>query len=161
MEKKQKTVAEYLKKNPEAFLKKRKRKRGSLQIMVLGFMSIIFLGALILMLPICNADGRWLNFIDALFTSCTCVCVTGLVTVVPAVQFTLFGKLVLLVLIQIGGWGIIVCGMLFLLVLRRKISLNSRVLIHDYFSTDTVSGMVRMLIYVVKGTLIVESVGQV
>ncbi len=161
MEKKEKTVAEYLRKNPETFLKKRKRRWGALKIMVLGFMGIILLGALILMLPICNADGQWLNFVDALFTSCTCVCVTGLVTVVPAVQFTFLGKLVLLALIQIGGWGIIVCGMLFLLVLRRKISLNSRVLIHDYFSTDTVSGMVRMLIYVVKGTLIVESVGAV
>ena len=58
------------------------------QVMVFGFLVLILVGACILMLPICNANGKWLNFPDALFTSCTCVCVTGLVTVVPAFQFT-------------------------------------------------------------------------
>ena len=66
------------------------------QVMVFGFLALILVGACILMLPICNANGKWLNFPDALFTSCTCVCVTGLVTVVPAFQFTFLGKLVML-----------------------------------------------------------------
>ena len=79
------------------------------QVMVFGFLALILVGACILMLPICNANGKWLNFPDALFTSCTCVCVTGLVTVVPAFQFTFLGKLVMLFLIQVGGWGVIVC----------------------------------------------------
>ena len=87
------------------------------QVMVFGFLVLILVGACILMLPICNANGKWLNFPDALFTSCTCVCVTGLVTVVPAFQFTFLGKLVMLFLIQVGGWGVIVvlseyCSML-------------------------------------------------
>ena len=80
------------------------------QVMVFGFLALILVGACILMLPICNANGKWLNFPDALFTSCTCVCVTGLVTVVPAFQFTFLGKLVMLFLIQVGGWGVIVCA---------------------------------------------------
>ena len=62
------------------------------QVMVFGFLALILVGACILMLPICNANGKWLNFPDALFTSCTCVCVTGLVTVVPAFQFTFLGR---------------------------------------------------------------------
>lgn len=159
MKRKRKTIAEYLQSVPEAKLKRRKKHPNSLQILAPGFLGVILLGAVLLSLPVCNADGQWLNFVDALFTACTCVCVTGLVTVVPATQFTLLGKLILLVLIQIGGWGVIVCAMWILVLLKRKISLSARVLIHDYFSTDTISGMVRMLIYVVKGSLLVEGAG--
>lgn len=158
---KRKTITELLRDFSEETLGKRKRKWNSLQIMVPGFAGVILIGALILMLPICNANGEWLNFVDALFTACTCVCVTGLVTVVPAVQFTLAGKLILLLLIQIGGWGVIVCAMWIMVLLKRKISLNSRVIIHDYFNLDTMSGIVRMLIYVVKGSLIVEGIGAI
>lgn len=158
MLKRKKTIAEVLRELSGEPLKKRKH-WNSLQIMVPGFIGVILLGTLILMLPICNADGQWLNFTDALFTACTCVCVTGLVTVVPAVQFTILGKLVLLFLIQIGGWGVIVCALWLLVLLKRKISLNSRVIIHDYFNMDTMSGMVRMLIFVVKGSLLVEALG--
>lgn len=159
--KKRKTITEFLRDMGEEGADKPKRHLNSLQIMVPGFLSIIFLGALILMLPVCNADGQWLNFTDALFTACTCVCVTGLVTVVPAVQFTFLGKIVMLILIQIGGWGVIVCAMWFLVLLKRKITLNARVIIRDYFNMDTMSGLVRMLIYVVKASLIVEGAGAV
>ena len=72
------------------------------QIMMAGFAAAIFFGGFLLALPICNADGRWLNYLDALFTSCTAVCVTGLVTIVPGTQFSLLGKVVLLLLIQLG-----------------------------------------------------------
>ena len=98
-----------------------KKKRWTLvQIMILGFAILILAGALLLMLPCSNADGKWLNITDALFMSCTCVCVTGLATVVPAVQFSIFGKAVLLVLIQIGGIGILV-SVTYLMVLMKKI----------------------------------------
>lgn len=159
MLKRKKTVAEFLQDISEETIGRKNRRRNSLQIMAPGFLGVILLGTFILMLPVCNADGQWLNFVDALFTACTCVCVTGLVTVVPAAQFTLLGKLVLLLLIQIGGWGVIVCALWILVLLKRKISLNSRVIIHDYFNLDTMSGMVRMLIYVVKGSLLVEAIG--
>ncbi|MDO5344656.1 MAG: potassium transporter TrkG [Lachnospiraceae bacterium] len=158
--KRKKTVAEFLR-DMQGKEERHKKKWTSLQIMVPGFLCIILFGAFLLMLPICNADGAWLNFTDALFTACTCVCVTGLVTVVPAVQFTLLGKLVMLFLIQIGGWGVIVCAMWFLVLLKRRISLNARVIIRDYFNMDTMSGLVRMLIYVVKASLVVEGAGAV
>lgn len=158
--KKKKTVAEFLRDIQEKE-ELHKKRWTSLQIMVPGFLGIILLGALLLMLPVCNASGQWLNFTDALFTACTCVCVTGLVTVVPAAQFTLLGKIVMLFLIQIGGWGVIVCAMWFLVLLKRRITLNARVIIRDYFNMDTMSGLVRMLIYVVKASLVVEGAGAV
>ena len=158
--KKKKTVAEFLR-DIQAREEKHRKKWNSLQIMVPGFLGIILLGAFLLMLPVSNADGQWLNFTDALFTACTSVCVTGLVTVVPAVQFTLFGKIIMLLLIQIGGWGVIVCIMWILVLLKRRITLNARVIIRDYFNMDTMSGLVRMLIYVVKASLVVEGIGAV
>ena len=96
------------------------------QVMVFGFLALILVGACILMLPICNANGKWLNFPDALFTSCTCVCVTGLVTVVPAFQFTFLGKLVMLFLIQVGGWGVIVCVTYVLVLMKVKLTIQER-----------------------------------
>jgi trk system potassium uptake protein TrkH len=131
------------------------------QIMVVGFALLILVGGILLALPVCNADGQWLNFIDALFTSCTAVCVTGLVTIVPATQFTMLGKVILLVLIQIGGLGIIVCTMSAFLILHRQITVRSRVLIQENFNLNTMTGLVSFLIYVLKGTFLVEGIGAV
>ena len=129
------------------------------QIMVVGFAAAILTGGVLLTLPICNADGKWLNFIDALFTSCSAVCVTGLVTIVPAVQFTLVGKVLLLLMIQLGGLGIIACTMAAFLILRKQITIRSRVIIQESFDLNTMSGIVKMLSYVLKGTFLVEGIG--
>lgn len=129
------------------------------QIMVAGFAIAILLGGVLLALPVCNADGHWLNYVDALFTSCSAVCVTGLVTIVPATQFTLLGKLILLLLIQMGGLGIIVCTMGAFLILRRQITIRSRVLIQENFNLNTMTGLVELLIYVIRGTFLVEGMG--
>ena len=138
----------------------RKRKKWSFtQVMVFGFLALILVGACILMLPVCNADGQWLSFPDALFTACTCVCVTGLVTVVPAFQFTLLGKLVMLFLIQVGGWGVIVCVVYVLVLMKVKLSIQERVMLQNYFNMDSMRGLVGMLQYVVKASLVVEGIG--
>ena len=129
------------------------------QVMVFGFLALILVGACILMLPICNANGKWLNFPDALFTSCTCVCVTGLVTVVPAFQFTFLGKLVMLFLIQVGGWGVIVCVTYVLVLMKVKLTIQERVMLQNYFNRDSMRGLVGILQYVVKGSLVVEGIG--
>lgn len=129
------------------------------QIMALGFALAILTGGVLLSLPVCNADGQWLNFADALFTACSSVCVTGLVTIVPAAQFTLPGKLILLILIQLGGLGIIVCTMGAFLILRKQITIRSRVMIQDSFDLHTMSGIVVMLRYVIRGTFFVEGLG--
>lgn len=136
-----------------------RKQRNYFQIMVTGFLAVIFAGAFLLMLPFCNTDGKWLPFVDALFSSCTSVCVTGLATVVPAAQFTLAGKLVMLVLIQIGGWGVIVCAMYLMMLLKRKFMLQDRLLLQEYFNADTMRGLVRMLRFVVRGSLTAEGIG--
>ena len=128
-------------------------------IMAAGFAAAIFLGGILLSLPVCNADGKWLNFIDALFTSCTAVCVTGLVTIVPASQFTLLGKVILLILIQLGGLGIIACTMGAFLILRRQITIRSRVMIQETYNMNTLSGLVKLLIFILRGTFLVEGIG--
>lgn len=131
------------------------------QIMVTGFALAIFAGGILLSMPFCNADGHWLRFIDALFTACSAVCVTGLVTIVPATQFTLTGKVILLILIQLGGLGIIACTMGTFLILRKQITIHSRVMIQDSYDLHSMTGIVILLRYVIRGTFFVEGCGAV
>lgn len=127
------------------------------QLLATGFLGIILLGGILLWLPISNT--RPISLIDALFTAVTSVCVTGLVTVTPAVQFTLFGKIVLLILIQIGGLGIIACVTAFFIILKRRISLKERVVILEAYSMESLSGMVAMILRILKGTICLEGIG--
>ncbi len=140
---------------------KKKRNLGlsTMQILAAGFLGIILLGGFLLWLPISNT--RPIAFMDALFTSVTAVCVTGLVTIVPAVQFTLFGKAVLLVLIQIGGLGVIACVMSFFIIIKRRISLKERMMIRETYGMESLSGMVAMIVRILKGTFLVEGIGAV
>lgn len=128
-----------------------------MRITAMGFLTVIFLGGVLLYLPVSNT--RPIAFIDALFTSVTSVCVTGLVTIVPAAQFTLFGKIVLLLLIQIGGLGVIACAALFFILLRRKITLKERVMLQESYSAQKLGGIVGMVKRVIAGTLLVEGSG--
>ena len=137
----------------------RRVRLNTMQIVALGFFGVIFLGGVILWLPICNQKP--IEFIDALFTSVTSVCVTGLVTVVPAEQYTLFGQVVVMILIQIGGLGAIACMALFFLLLGKKISMKGRILIQEAYGLDTLSGLVKFIIRIVRGTFIVEGIGAV
>lgn len=140
--------------------KKRKNIRwNTLQVTAAGFLSVILLGGILLYLPVSNT--RHIAFIDALFTSVSAVCVTGLVTVVPAVQFTLFGKVVLLLLIQVGGLGVIACGTLFLFLLRRQITVREKIVIQESYSTENMGGILDIVKKVVLGTLVVEGAGAV
>ena len=127
------------------------------QLLATGFLGIILLGGILLWLPISNT--RPISLIDALFTAVTSVCVTGLVTVTPAVQFTLFGKIVLLILIQIGGLGIIACVTAFFIIMKRRISLKDRVVILEAYSMESLSGMVAMILRILKGTICLEGIG--
>lgn len=130
-----------------------------MQIVALGFLGVILLGAVLLWMPFSNQTP--IAFMDALFTSVTAVCVTGLVTIVPAAQFTAAGKIILLLLIQIGGLGVIACTMAFFLILRRKITMKERVLIQQSYGLDTLTGMVQFIIRILKGTFLVEGAGAV
>lgn len=132
---------------------------STMQMIALGFLGVILLGAFLLWLPISNQQP--ITFVDALFTSVTSVCVTGLVTIVPATQFTVFGKFVLLVLIQIGGLGVIACTVAFLLIMRRQITIRQRARIQEAYGLESISGLVSFMKRIIKGTLFVEGIGAV
>ena len=95
-------------------------KLNTAQIITLSFAGVIFVGGLILWLPFCTAAGQTTSFSDAMFTATTCVCVTGLVTVTTATHWSLIGKLVILLLIQIGGMGFMTIGVCVAILLRRR-----------------------------------------
>lgn len=132
---------------------------STMQLLVAGFLGIILIGSFLLWLPFSNTQP--IAFIDALFTSVSAVCVTGLVTVTPAVQFTLIGKIVLLLLIQIGGLGIIACMTGFFLIIGKRITVRERVYIQQTYNMDTLSGMVRLILWVIKVTFVVEGAGAI
>ena len=137
----------------------KKVRLNTMQILALGFLGTILLGGVLLSLPICNEQP--IAFIDALFTSVTAVCVTGLVAIVPATQFTLLGKVILLILIQIGGLGIIACVTGFFVLLRRKITVRERVMIQEAYNMNGLSGMIAFVMRILKGTFIIEGIGAI
>ncbi len=139
--------------------KKRSTRWNTLRVTAAGFLGVILLGAVLLYLPVSNTQP--IAFTDALFTSATSVCVTGLVTIVPASQFTLFGKIILLLLIQIGGLGVIACGTLFLFLLNRKITIQERVVIKEAYGVNRLGGIVKLMRKVLLGTFAVEGAGAV
>lgn len=131
----------------------------STRMIPLGFLGMILIGTILLMLPCSTAAGEKTGWLTAVFTSTTSVCVTGLVVVDTYVHWSLFGKWVILILIQAGGLGFIAVYSLILLMLNKKMDMKSRVLIHDAFNLDTLRGMIIFLKRVLKGTLLVEGVG--
>lgn len=139
---------------------RKKLRLSTMQMLVVGFMIVILIGALLLWLPISNVNGE-IAFIDALFSATSAVCVTGLMTVVPATQFTIFGKVVLLCLIQVGGLGVIACAMAFFIIIGKKITVRERVIIQETYNLDTLSGLVYMIIRIIKMTILVEIAGTV
>lgn len=137
--------------------KKKNIRWNTMRILTVGFFGVILAGAFLLWLPICNQEP--IAFMDALFTSTSAVCVTGLVTIVPAAQFTVVGKVVLLILIQIGGLGVIGCATAFFLLLKKRITLRERVVMQESYSMDGLGGVVGMVRKVILGTFVVEGVG--
>jgi len=130
-----------------------------MKILAVGFLSVIFLGAVLLWLPVSNEKS--ISFLDALFTSTSSVCVTGLVTIVPKYQFTITGKVILLILIQIGGLGVIACITAFFMLLKRKITVKERVVIQEAYNMNSLGGLVGLVRKILIGTVVVEGIGAV
>lgn len=132
---------------------------STMQILAIGFLGTILLGGALLSLPVCNQEP--IKFLDAFFTATTAVCVTGLVTIVPATQFTLLGKVILLILIQIGGLGIIACMTCFFVLLKKKITVRERVVIQETYNMQGLSGMREFVSRIIKSTFIIEGFGAI
>lgn len=112
-----------------------------------------------LALPISSATGEAVPYIDALFTATTSVCVTGLVTVTTASAWSVFGQLIILILIQVGGLGVITIMTGVFIGLQRRIGLGDRMLLQDAFNLNSLSGVVSFTKKVILGTFVVEGVG--
>ena len=136
----------------------KKNKFTSFQIIILGFAAVILIGALLLMLPVSSKAGIITPFNEALFTSTSAVCVTGLVVHDTATYWSWFGQGIILVLIQIGGLGVITIAVSFALLSGRKISLMQRSVMQEAISAPKVGGIVRLTGFVLKGTFLIEFV---
>ena len=134
----------------------KKNRFTSFQIIILVFVAVILIGALLLMLPVSSKAGIITPFNEALFTSTSAVCVTGLVVQDTATYWSWFGQGIILVLIQIGGLGVITIAVLFELLSGRKISLMQRSVMQESISAPKVGGIVRLTGFVLKGTFLVE-----
>ena len=131
------------------------------QFIAYGFFCIIITGTLLLMLPFASRDGQSEPFLNCLFTATSASCVTGLVVADTWSQWSLFGQLVILAMIQIGGLGFITVGVFISIVLRRKIGLKERGLMMESVNTLQIGGVVRLAKKIIIGTCIFEGTGAV
>ena len=131
------------------------------QIIMLSFLGMILLGSLLLALPVSSADGVAVPYLDALFTATTATCVTGLVTLPTFSTWSIFGQVVILILIQVGGLGVITVISAFMLLLQKRMGIGDRLLLQDAFNLNTLSGIVRFVKRVLFGTFLVELLGAV
>lgn len=131
------------------------------QTLAIGFLTTIIVGAFLLMLPVSTYPGHRLSLIDALFEATSAVCVTGLVVVDTGTSFTVFGQVVLMVLISIGGLGFMTYGILIALLLGKKIGLSNRLLIQSATNQFSLSGMVRLVKIILFTTFMIEGAGAV
>ena len=142
----------------------KRRKKFALsttQMILLSFIAVIFVGSLLLSLPISAQGGKAISYIDALFTATTATCVTGLVTLPTATTWSVFGQIVILLLIQIGGLGVITVMSGFMLMIHRKMGIGDRLLVQDAFNLNTMSGLAKFIKSVLFGTFVIEGIGAV
>ena len=138
---------------------KRNFKLKGVQILALGFILVILVGALILTLPISTTSGESTNFLDALFTATSAVCVTGLIVVDTGSYWNAFGQTVIMILIEIGGLGFMSFTTLIAIILGKKITLRERLILQDAMNTFNIQGLVKMVKYVLVFTVSVQFFG--
>ena len=131
------------------------------QVLVLGFAAVILTGAFLLMMPVASSDGTVTPFIDCLFTSTSAVCVTGLVTVDTGVHWSLFGQIVIMLLIETGGLGFMTFATMFAILLGRRISLKERLIMQEAYNSFSIQGIVKLVLYVMGITFTIEGIGAV
>lgn len=129
------------------------------QNIAVSFLIVIVFGAFLLMTPIANTDGEWHNILNALFTSTSATCVTGLTVSVTAEQYTFFGQLVIMLLIQIGGLGLMTLVATFLIVMKTKLSVQNKIALKEMLNQTSFSNMKSFIVGICRYTLFFESIG--
>ena len=145
---------ETLKKN-----KKLRKPMNTATVMALGFLAIIAIGTLLLMLPISSASGEFTSPLTAAFTAVSATCVTGLVVVESGLYWSVFGKCVIILLIQIGGLGFMTMGVLLSVIVRRSLSPRDRVLVAASYGINDFGGVNLLVKRILLGTLTIEGAG--
>ena len=130
-------------------------------ILALGFLAVILLGTVLLALPIAAKNGQSIGLFDSLFTSTSAVCVTGLVVVDTGTTFSLFGQIVLIVLIQVGGLGFMVFATMLMVMLGRKISIRGRMLIRESMNASSLSDLGSLTRLYLLLSLAIELIGTI
>ena len=135
-------------------MKKQKSKfrLSSFQIIILGFAGVIFLGSLLLCLPLATRGAGSAPFSDALFTATSAVCVTGLVTQDTATYWSVFGQIIILILIQIGGMGVMTVATLLALIARRRMSLMQKSTMQEAISAPALGGINKLTKFIITTT---------
>ena len=139
----------------------KKKSLSTTHIILISFLIVIFIGSILLTLPISSKNGVSIKYIDALFTATTSTCVTGLVTVPTYSTWSIFGQIVILLLIQIGGLGVVAFMSAFMIIINKKLKLKDYQLIQDAFNLNTMSGLKQFIKHVFIGTLLIELFGAV
>lgn len=129
------------------------------KIVALGFGILIAVGTILLMLPMSSRDGHSVGLVNALFTATSASCVTGLVVCDTYLHWTLFGQIVIIILIQIGGLGFLTILTMFSMLFRRKIGLRERSLLQESVNTMYIGGIVKLVKKILTGTAIIETSG--
>ncbi|MBQ3574356.1 MAG: Trk family potassium uptake protein, partial [Clostridia bacterium] len=139
--------------------KLRSVKINPLKVIALGFAAVILLGSILLSLPCAAKSGKSIGYLDGLFTSTSAVCVTGLVVRDTGTTFSLFGQIVLLCLIQVGGLGFLTFATMILRMMGRQVSLRERMLIRESMNEDSTAGMDKLIRWVAVCAFSVELLG--
>lgn len=129
------------------------------QMIVVGFMLIILTGSLLLMLPWASRSHEVTPFLDTLFTATSASCVTGLVVVDTWSHWSMFGQVIILILIQVGGMGFMTLGVFMAILLRRRIGLKTRGVLQESINSLQIGGIVKLAKKIIQGTVFFESVG--
>ncbi len=140
-------------------MKKKLKQLSSAQIIIIGFAAVILFGALLLTLPIATQDGQGATFADGLFTATSAVCVTGLIVRDTATYWSTFGQMIILMLIQIGGMGVVTIAVALAVLSGRRIGLRQRSLMQESISAPKMGGIVRLTGFIIRMTFIFELIG--
>ena len=138
-----------------------KKRLSPILIIILGYLGAIIIGTLLIALPVANTSGNWLNLLDAFFMATSAVCITGLTVVNTTLSFTIFGQIVLLVLIQIGGLGIMGFSSAIFLAIRKKLTLSNKLAIQQTVGDMPSFKIAQYLRYMIVTTVIIEALGTV
>ena len=139
----------------------RKKRMTSFQVITIGFLSVIFVGSILLMLPVSSKTGHFTPFLEALFTATSATCVTGLVVHDTATYWSGFGQLIILLLIQTGGMGVVTVAVSLATISGKKIGLMQRSTMQEAIAAPSVGGIVKLTGFILNSTMLIELTGAI